>query len=186
MLEPCTHGSGTGDHRSSAMFVEIGWNETGFAHVHQFVEVLGGDGGEIVVRRPPQVPKEPPTNLVARLLPVGTLVAMAAMTVLYFSSGAAMPRSPMFLFLPVMMLVSVLGSVAHQSRGARRGGELDQDRREYLRYLDDLDRTLVKVAEAQHLSLHRRHPDPASSCCWPVHGGGGSAGLRTPTSVMCA
>ncbi|MDX1888351.1 type VII secretion protein EccCa [Mycolicibacterium sp. 050158] len=127
------------------------------------MEVLGGDGGEIVVRRPPQVPKEPPTNLVARLLPVGTLVAMGAMTVLYFSSGAAMPRSPMFLFLPVMMLVSVLGSVAHQSRGARRGGELDQDRRGYLRYLDDLDRTLVKVAEAQHLSLHRRHPDPASS-----------------------
>ena len=77
----------------------------------------------------------------ARLLPLVMVVAMGGMTVLYFTSGAASSRSPMFLFLPVMMLVSVLGSVAYQSRGARRGGELDQDRRSYLRYLDDLDQS---------------------------------------------
>lgn len=127
------------------------------------------DDGEIIVHRPPDLPKDPPTNLTARLLPLGMVLAMGGMTVLYFTSGAASSRSPMFLFLPVMMLVSVLGSVAYQSRGARRGGELDQDRRTYLRYLDDLDHDLARTAEAQNVSLHWSHPDPASS--WTLVGG---------------
>jgi S-DNA-T family DNA segregation ATPase FtsK/SpoIIIE len=127
------------------------------------------DDGTIVVERPPDVPKDPPSNLVGRLLPVAMLLAMGGMTVLYFTSGAASSRSPMFLFLPVMMLVSVLGSVAYQSRGTRRSGELDEDRRGYLRYLDGLDQTLARIAEAQHASLHWSHPDPASS--WTMVGG---------------
>lgn len=127
-----------------------------------------GDGA-IVVKRPPDVPKDPPSNVVGKLLPVVMLLAMGGMTVLYFTSGAASSRSPMFLFLPVMMLVSVLGSVAYQSRGARRGGELDGDRRAYLRYLDGLDEELARTAAAQHASLHWSHPDPASS--WTLVGG---------------
>ena len=118
---------------------------------------------------PPDVPKEPPSNGWARLLPLGMVVAMGGMTALYLTSGAASSRSPMFLFLPVMMLVSVLGSMAHQSRGVRRGGELDQDRRTYLRYLDALDDGLARTAQRQHASLHRRHPDP--SAAWTLVGG---------------
>ena len=118
--------------------------------------------GDVVVEPPPEVPKEPPSNGWARLLPLGMVVAMGGMTALYFDSGAASSRSPMFLFLPVMMLVSVLGSVAYQSRGARRGGELDQDRRTYLRYLDALDVGLAETARRQHASLHWQHPDPSA------------------------
>lgn len=121
------------------------------------------------MRQPPGVPKDPPSNVVGKLLPVVMLLAMGGMTVLYFTSGAASSRSPAFLFLPVMMLVSVLGSVAYQSRGARRGGELDGDRRAYLRYLDGLDASLVRTAEAQHESLHWSHPDPAA--VWTLIGG---------------
>ena len=121
------------------------------------------------MEKPPAVPKDPPANLVGRLLPVVMLLAMGGMTVLYFSSGAASSRSPVFLFLPVMMLVSVLGSVAYQSRGARRGGELDADRRAYLRYLDELDESLARTAAAQHESLHWSHPDPEA--VWTLIGG---------------
>ncbi|GLP77265.1 type VII secretion protein EccC [Mycobacterium antarcticum] len=127
------------------------------------------DGGPVVVRRPPDVPKDPPSNVVGKLLPVVMLLAMAGMTVLYFTSGVASSRSPAFLFLPVMMLVSVLGSVAYQSRGARRGGELDEDRRAYLRYLDGVAADLTRTAVAQHISLHWSHVDPASS--WTLIGG---------------
>ncbi|TPG34397.1 type VII secretion protein EccCa [Mycolicibacterium hodleri] len=127
------------------------------------------DDGAVIVKKPPDVPKDPPANLVGKLLPVTMLLAMGGMTVLYFTSGAASARSPMFLFLPVMMLVSVLGSVAYQSKGARRGGELDENRRAYLRYLDDLDQALTTNAVAQHASLHWSHPDPASS--WTLVGG---------------
>ncbi|KAA0099022.1 type VII secretion protein EccCa [Mycolicibacterium sp. P1-18] len=118
---------------------------------------------------PPAVPKDPPANLVGRLLPVVMLLAMGGMTVLYFTSGAASSRNPVFLFLPVMMLVSVLGSVAYQSRGARRGGELDADRRVYLRYLDELDGSLARIAAAQHESLHWSHPAPEA--LWTLVGG---------------
>src|SRR5438128_531131 len=125
--------------------------------------------GEIVVDPPPALPKDQPSSVLARLLPVGMIVAMGGMTALYFTSGAASARSPMFLALPVMMLVSVLGSVAMQSRGARRGGELDRDRRAYLRYLDALDDGLGRTAEAQHESLHWSHPEP--SVVWTLLGG---------------
>jgi len=127
------------------------------------------DDGDLVMRQPPGVPKDPPSDVVGKLLPVVMLLAMGGMTVLYFTSGAASSRSPAFLFLPVMMLVSVLGSVAYQSRGARRGGELDGDRRTYLRYLDGLDASLVRTAAAQHESLHWSHPDPAA--VWTLVGG---------------
>jgi S-DNA-T family DNA segregation ATPase FtsK/SpoIIIE len=127
------------------------------------------DDGEIVVQRPPDVPRAPPTNLVARLLPVGMVLAMGGMTILYFTSGAASSRGPMFLLLPVMMLVSVFGSVAYRSGGARRGGELDEDRRSYLRYVDELDQILMRVADDQRVSCHWQHPDPAS--LWTLAGG---------------
>lgn len=126
-------------------------------------------GGEIVVKPPPEVPKDPPTNLVARLLPVVTIVAMAGMMALYFSSGATTSRSPALSFFPAMMLVSVLGSVAFQSRGMRRGGELDADRRSYLRYLDELAVTIARFASYQHDSLHERHPPPGAA--WALAGG---------------
>ena len=127
------------------------------------------EDGDIVVEGPPSLPKEPQTNVVGKLLPVAMVVAMGGMTVLYFASGAASSRGPAFLIFPVMMLVSVLGSVAHQSRGSRRGSEIDDDRRAYLRYLDALDEALVRTAEAQHAAMHWTHPDPASA--WTLVGG---------------
>ncbi len=125
------------------------------------------DDGDIVVDPPPEVPRAAPANPLRWLLPVAMLVAASGMALLYFTSGTN--RSPMFLFFPVMMVVSMLGSLAYGSRGSRRTGELDQDRRDYLRYLDALDDAVVATAEAQHRALHWRHPDPAS--LWTLVGG---------------
>jgi S-DNA-T family DNA segregation ATPase FtsK/SpoIIIE len=75
----------------------------------------------------------------------------------------------MFMLFPVMMLVSVVGSLAYGSRGTRRTGEVDQDRREYLRYLDALDDATVRTAGAQHQAMHWSHPDPGS--LWTLVGG---------------
>ena len=141
------------------------------------------DVGEVVVNRPPDVPKSEPVNVVARLLPVVMVVAMGGMTVLYFSSGAASSRSPMVMFLPVMMLVSVLGSVAYGARGNRRSGELDADRREYLRYLDALGQTLARTAEAQHASLHWSHPAPVA--LWTLVGGARKWERRATDADFC-
>ncbi|KAA0075671.1 type VII secretion protein EccCa [Mycolicibacterium sp. P9-64] len=125
------------------------------------------DVGDIVVESPPDVPRPAPANPLEWLLPAAMLVAALGMALLYFTSGAT--RSPMFMMFPVMMLVSVIGSLAYGSHGARRTGELDQDRREYLRYLDALDDATVRTADAQHLSMHWSHPDPGS--LWTLVGG---------------
>ncbi len=116
------------------------------------------DDGDIVVDPPPDVPRATPANPLKWLLPVAMLVAAGGMALLYFTSGAS--RSPMFMFFPVMMLVSVIGSLAYGSRGTRRTGEVDQDRRTYLRYLDALDDATTRTADAQHRSMHWSHPDP--------------------------
>ncbi len=121
------------------------------------------------VRRPPPVPVQQPPNVLTRLLPLVMLVAAVGMVVLYLSGDrAASTRSPMYLILPVMMLVSVLATVAHGTRG--RSAELDAGRREYLRYLDTVAVQSAQTAAVQHACLHRAHPDPAM--LWSMAGSG--------------
>ncbi len=126
------------------------------------------DVGDIVVDRPPELPRATPANPVARLLPVAMLVAAAGMVALYLTSGVG-SRSPMMAFLPIMMVVSVLGSSVYGMRGNRRNAELDEGRREYLRYLRGLGDATVRTAAAQHRSMHWSHPEPAA--LWTLAGG---------------
>jgi S-DNA-T family DNA segregation ATPase FtsK/SpoIIIE len=125
--------------------------------------------GDIALEAPPEVPKALPANPIARLLPVGMLVATGGMMTLYFTTGAATTRGPMFMFFPVMMLASVLGSLAYGTRGANHTAQLNEDRRDYLGYLDALDQTVVKAAADQHRSQHWVHPDPEA--LWTLAGG---------------
>lgn len=125
--------------------------------------------GGLQVEPPPALPKSVPANPVARLLPVAMLVAAVGMMAVYFRSGAGPSRSPMFLFFPVMMVMSVLGTVAYGARGdAGRIAEIDGNRRSYLRYLDDLDDDTVTAAVEQHRSQHLRHP--AADSLWALAG----------------
>jgi DNA segregation ATPase FtsK/SpoIIIE, S-DNA-T family len=116
--------------------------------------------GRLTVDAPPKVPNAAPADMVARLLPVAMVVAAAGMMVLYFTSGASVTRQPMSGFFPVMMVLSLLGTVVYGARRGGRGGDVDRARGEYLRYLDGLDRAAVGVARAQHESLHWSHPAP--------------------------
>ena len=126
--------------------------------------------GDITLDAPPEVPKALPANPLVRLLPLAMLVAAGGMMVLYFTSGvASTTRGPMFMFFPVMMLASVLGSLAYGTRGANHTAQLNEDRRDYLGYLDALDQTIAKTAVDQHRFLHWIHPDPDS--LWRLPGG---------------
>ncbi len=125
--------------------------------------------GEIVVEAPPEVPKAVPVNPLARLLPVATIVAAVGMMAFYFTSGAGAMRNPMFMFFPVMMLVSVLGTLAYGARGTNQIAELNENRRDYLRYVDALDRAVAKTADDQSQSRHWSHPAP--DALWTLVGG---------------
>lgn len=123
----------------------------------------------LIVRAPPPVPRELPPNPVARLLPLVMVVAMAGMLVLYFTSGNSAMRTPVFSFFPVLMVASAVGTLAYGARGTHRTAELNADRRQYLRHLDELDRQAAAAATAQQRSLHRRHPRP--DALWTLAGG---------------
>ncbi|AFM15862.1 type VII secretion protein EccCa/type VII secretion protein EccCb [Mycolicibacterium chubuense NBB4] len=118
-------------------------------------------GGRVAVEAPPEPPEPAPAHPLARLMPVAMVAAVAGMSALYLTSGAA-PRSPMFLFFPVMMLVSTLGTLAYGGRGARGGAVLNVQRATYLRYLGSVEDGLTESAVAQHVYLHWHHPDPAA------------------------
>jgi DNA segregation ATPase FtsK/SpoIIIE, S-DNA-T family len=125
--------------------------------------------GELVVHAPPDVTQDVPGNPLSRLLPAVMIVATAGMMGIYFTSGASAMRNPMFMLFPVMMLASLLGTVASGARGGSRIAEINQDRRDYLRYLASLDSTIEKTIEEQRLSLSWSHPDPGS--LWTMVGG---------------
>jgi S-DNA-T family DNA segregation ATPase FtsK/SpoIIIE len=75
----------------------------------------------------------------------------------------------MFMFFPVMMIVSLLGTVATGGRGGSRIAEINKDRRDYLRYLDSVESEIGKATEQQRLLLSWSNPEPA--VLWSMIGG---------------
>lgn len=139
---------------------------------------------EFVVKSPPALPKVASVNPVARLLPLAMLVAAVGMMAVYFTSGMSVNRAPMFAFFPVMMLVSVLGTLVYGARGgAERTVEIEQNRRSYLRYLDELDDEIVVATIAQRREQHSRHPPPES--LWSVADRLHAAPRRTDHEDFC-
>ncbi|MEN0139415.1 MAG: type VII secretion protein EccCa [Rhodococcus sp. (in: high G+C Gram-positive bacteria)] len=115
-------------------------------------------GGEVSLQAPPEIPRLVPGNLLTKLLPVVMVVAMVGMMALMFSSGMA--RNPMSMLFPVMMMVSMLGMLAGGGRGGPKAAEANEDRKDYLRYLDQLRRDVTETGEQQRKALDWSHPEP--------------------------
>ena len=117
------------------------------------------DVGAVLVDRPPAVPKPTPVSPLARLVPIAMIAATIGMVALYLTTGAA-KANPMFAVFPVMMLASAVGSLAYGARGTHRTAELDEHRRDYLHYLDELEDALDDAARTQGVAARWCHPDP--------------------------
>ncbi|MDG5481547.1 type VII secretion protein EccCa [Mycolicibacterium gadium] len=126
--------------------------------------------GAVLVEAPPLLPAPTPQNPLARLLPLAMLVAAVGMMVVYFTSGGQSMRNPMYMFFPVMMLTSVLGSLVYGAKGTGTTAEINRGRQKYLDYLDHLDREAEGAAEAQRESLRWHHPEPGA--LWTLTGSG--------------
>ncbi len=113
----------------------------------------------MALQAPPEIPRVVPGNLVTKLMPVVMVAAMVGMVALMFTSGMA--ANPMMLMFPAMMLVSMLGMVAGGGRGnGARTAEANEDRKDYLRYLDRLRKDVAVTATSQREALEWSHPDP--------------------------
>ena len=139
--------------------------------------------GRVAVEAPPQVPALTPVNPLARLLPVAMLVAAVGMMAVYFTSGAPAMRNPMYMFFPVMMLTSVLGTVIYSARGSNRTAEINRDRQNYLRYVDTLDQATASSIDEHRRALQWCHPEPGS--LWTLAGGARMWERRTDDPDHC-
>ncbi|MFD2422302.1 type VII secretion protein EccCa [Amycolatopsis pigmentata] len=118
-------------------------------------------GGEVHLEPPPEVPRTIPGNVVQKMMPVVMVVATLGMVVVMFTSGGAAARNPVTMMFPLMMIMSMGGMFAGGGRGGgAKKAEMNEDRKDYLRYLGQMrDRAREAMAD-QRASLEWVHPDP--------------------------
>ncbi|GAB2924477.1 type VII secretion protein EccC [Rhodococcus aerolatus] len=119
-------------------------------------------GGEVHLEAPPEVPRVVPGGLLLKLMPVVMVVAMLGMVGLLITSGGF--SNPTALLFPMMMVMSMGGMFL--GGGGRSGGqrkaEMNEDRKDYLRYLGQVRDRAREAGAAQRRGLEWNHPDPES------------------------
>ncbi|QJY46505.1 type VII secretion protein EccCa [Pseudonocardia broussonetiae] len=133
--------------------------------------------GELVLEPPPEPERVVPAGMVARLVPGVMLLASVGFV------AALGVRNPTSWLFGGMMMVSTLGMLLAGS-GGRGGGDrsasVDEDRRDYLRYLAQLRRRVRTVAAAQRAGLETVHPDATA---WPAVLAAGRLWERRPADA---
>jgi S-DNA-T family DNA segregation ATPase FtsK/SpoIIIE len=117
-------------------------------------------GGELAVEPPPEPERPVPPGVLARLLPGVMLLGSIAFVVWG-------PRDPATLLFGGMFALSTVGMLLAGSGGrgpGQRQAALDEERRDYLRYLALVRRRVRAVAAEQRAVLEHVHPEPAA---WP-------------------
>jgi S-DNA-T family DNA segregation ATPase FtsK/SpoIIIE len=118
-------------------------------------------GGEVVLSAPPEVTRRLPGPLWQRLMPVVMIVGMGGMMALMVTSGGkAMLSNPMSLMFPAMMLMSTGGMLAGGRGGGKKAGELNEERKDYFRYLEQLRNDVWRTGRNQRRALEWSHPHP--------------------------
>ncbi len=118
-------------------------------------------GGELALEPPPEPERPVPAGLLARLLPAVMLVGSVAFVALG-------PREPSSILFGGMFALSTVGMLLVGGGGrsaGQRQAAVDEERRDYLRYLATTRRRVRAIATEQRAALEHVHPDPAA---WPV------------------
>ena len=118
-------------------------------------------GGELTVVPPPEPARPVPPALLARLSPAVMLLGSVGFVALG-------PRDPSSLMFGGMFALSTVGMLLVGGGGrsaGQRQAAVDEERRDYLRYLAATRRRVRTVATEQRAALEHVHPDPAA---WPA------------------
>ncbi|MYR06268.1 type VII secretion protein EccCa [Gordonia sp. SID5947] len=120
-------------------------------------------GGELAIQPPPDVPRVVPGPVVTRMLPVVMVVAVVGMiSMMLVTGGRTIVSNPLAVMFPLMMLMSMVGMFAGGRGGGKRAAELNEERRDYFRYLGQTRTQVRETVEAQRAALTWSHPDPAA------------------------
>ncbi|MGW0892167.1 type VII secretion protein EccCa [Saccharopolyspora gloriosae] len=124
-------------------------------------------GGEVHLEPPPEIPRVIPGNIVQKVLPGVMIVASLGMMVFMLQRAK---DNPMMMMMPMMMLVSTFGMIAGGGKdGGQKKAEMNEDRKDYLRYLGQMRDRAREAADEQRLAREWVHPDPQT--LWSVANG---------------
>ncbi|MGH3625280.1 MAG: type VII secretion protein EccC, partial [Sciscionella sp.] len=116
-------------------------------------------GGEVHLEPPPEVPRVIPGNIMMKLLPGVMIIASLGMMAFMFTSSN---RNPTSLLFGGMFLMSTVGMMAggRGGGGGQKKAEMNEDRKDYLRYLGQMRDRAREAAAEQRAEREWIHPDP--------------------------
>lgn len=122
-------------------------------------------GGEVNIQVPPDVPRVVPGSLLMKMMPVVMVFAVVGMiSMMFVTGGRNMLSNPLFMMFPMMMLMSMFGMYAGAGNrgGGKRAAELNEERKDYFRYLCQVRDDVHETGAAQRDALEWSHPEPAA------------------------
>ncbi|NKY89184.1 type VII secretion protein EccC [Nocardia veterana] len=123
-------------------------------------EVPRSPGGEVTLQPPPEIPRAIPGSLLGKLMPVVMVVGMVGMMAIMFTRGGGIASNPMTMMFPMMMVFSMVGMFAGQGGKGQKAAEANEDRKDYLRYLDQVRKDVDETAAQQRAAVEWSHPEP--------------------------
>ncbi|WP_410873877.1 type VII secretion protein EccCa [Nocardia sp. A7] len=119
-------------------------------------------GGEVSLTPPPEIQRAIPSPLMMKLMPVIMVVAVVGMIAMMVTMGRNLLANPMMMMFPMMMLMSMVGMMAGmRGGGPKRAVELNEERKDYFRYLDQVRKDVRTTGTKQLETLGWSHPEPA-------------------------
>ncbi|RMI31837.1 type VII secretion protein EccCa [Nocardia stercoris] len=129
-------------------------------HRRQRREIPRTPGGEVTLQPPPEIPRAVPGSLLGKLMPVVMVVGMVGMMAIMFTRGGGISSNPTMMMFPMMMVVSMVGMFAGQGGKGQKAAEANEDRKDYLRYLDQVRKDVDETAAQQRSAVEWSHPEP--------------------------
>ncbi|MEV0293236.1 type VII secretion protein EccCa [Nocardia sp. NPDC050710] len=118
-------------------------------------------GGEVALNSPPEIQRPLPAPLIMKLMPLVMVVAVVGMIAMMAMMGRNLLQNPMMMMFPMMMLMSMVGMMmGFRGNGPKSAGELNEERKDYFRYLDQMRKDVRRTGAKQLDTLIWSHPDP--------------------------
>ncbi|AYF76606.1 type VII secretion protein EccCa [Nocardia yunnanensis] len=118
-------------------------------------------GGEMALTAPPEIPRPVAAPLMSKLMPVVMVVAMIGMLAMMSLMGKSLLSNPYMMMMPMMMIMSMAGMLMGSRGSAKSSAELNEERKDYFRYLDQTRREVRRTGQKQLETLIWSHPEPA-------------------------
>src|SRR6478752_4506994 len=120
--------------------------------------------GELQLEPPPEIPRLLPGNILGALLPGVMILGSVGFIFIGGLNIASMAMGG-------LILLSTLGMMGGGMGGRKTGRKapIDTDRKDYLRYVEQVRRDIERTRVQQRTSLLWSHPDPRS--LWSIAGG---------------